>query len=251
MPHDLRNAGVAAQAGAQARPVKRVLAAPSREGLLVCAASLMPAYLFGLMALVNVLGVISMVQADPSDDPRGAATGWLHVLHSSLSASFSVLICWLFLIRRSSVQGRGVGGWVSDIAAVAGTVVAMGISIAPRTVENLYALATAEALITIGLIVMVTGLASLGRSFGIMPRARGLVQHGLYRWVRHPIYLGEFLVFAGMLLLTVSLPTVTVYVIFVALQLYRLVIEEQTLTAAYPEYAAYRAQTARLLPGVY
>ena len=48
---------------------------------------------------------------------------------------------------------------------------------------------------TVGLIIMVIGLASLGRSFGIMPRARGLVQSGLYRWVRHPIYLGEFLAF--------------------------------------------------------
>jgi protein-S-isoprenylcysteine O-methyltransferase Ste14 len=247
MPHDLPNDGVVAQA----RPVRRVLAMPSREGLLVCAASLMPAYLFGLMALMNVVGLANMLQAGPSDDPRGAATGWLHVLHGALSCAFSLLICWLFLIRRPSTQGRGVGGWVSDIAAVAGTIVVIGVSIAPRTVDNVYALATAEALLTMGLIVMVIGLASLGRSFGIMPRARGLVQHGLYRWVRHPIYLGEFLAFGGMLVLTVSPLTVTVYVVFVALQLYRLVVEEQTLTAAYPEYAEYRNRTARLLPGVY
>ena len=59
----------------------------------------------------------------------------------------------------------------------------MGISVAPRTTDNIYALATAEALLTMGLIVMVVGVASLGRSFGIMPRARGLVQHGLYKWI--------------------------------------------------------------------
>ena len=246
VPHE-----VVQGAAAQAQPVKRVLAMPSREGLLVCAASLMPAYLFGLMGLMHVLGLINMIQAGPSDDPRGAATGWLHLLHQVLSTAFSLLICWLFLIRRPSTQGRGAGGRISDLAAVGGTVVALGIAMAPRTNDHILALATAEALLTMGLIVMVIGLASLGRSFGIMPRARGLVQHGLYKWIRHPIYLGEFLAFGGLLVLAASPLTIAVYVVFVALQLYRLVIEEQTLTTAYPEYAEYRARTARLLPGVY
>jgi len=51
--------------------------------------------------------------------------------------------------------------------------------------------------------------------------------------------------------LSASPLTVSVYVVFVALQLYRLVVEEKTLTEAYPSYAEYRARTARLLPGVY
>lgn len=250
MPHDIPNE-VVQGAAVQAQPVKRVLALPSREGLLICAASLMPAYLFGLMGLMNVLGLITMIQAGPSEDPRGPATGWLHLIHQSLSTAFSLLVCWLFLIRRPSTEGRGFGGRISDLAAVAGTVVAMGISVAPRTTDNIYALAVAEALLTMGLIVMVIGLASLGRSFGIMPRARGLVLHGLYQWIRHPIYLGEFLAFGGMLVLTFSPLTAMVYVVFVALQLYRLVVEEKTLTEAYPSYAEYRARTARLLPGVY
>lgn len=246
MPHEIVHG-----AAAHVRPVKRVLALPSRAGLLICAASLMPAYLFGLMSLINVFGLINMAQAGPADDPRGAATGWLHFGHQLLTTSFSVLVCWLFLIRRPSTAGRGVGGRISDIAAVAGTVVAMGIGMAPRTVDNIYALATAEALLTVGLIVMVIGLASLGRSFGIMPRARGLVQHGLYRWIRHPIYLGEFLAFGGMLVLAVSPLTIAVYLAFVGLQVYRMVVEERTLSEAYPVYAEYCIRTARLLPGVY
>lgn len=238
-------------AAAEAQPAKRVLALPSREGLLICAASLMPAYLFGLMGLMNLFGLVDMLQAGPSDDPRGAASGWLQVGHQILSTAFSLLVCWLFLIRRPSTEGRGAGGRISDLAAVGGTVVAIGISIAPRTADSVLALATAEALLTMGLIIMMFGLANLGRSFGIMPRARGLVQHGLYKWIRHPIYLGEFLAFGGMLVLTASPLTISIYVVFTALQVYRLVVEEQTLAAAYPEYAEYRARTARLLPGVY
>jgi protein-S-isoprenylcysteine O-methyltransferase Ste14 len=238
-------------AAEQAQPVRRPFALPSRQGLLVCAASLMPAYLFGLMGLLSVLTLISMIQAGPSDDPRGPAAGWLHLGHQTLTTSFSVLICWLFLIRRPSTQSRGAGGWISDAAAVGGTVVVLGISQAPRTVENLVVVAAAEVLMTVGLIIMVIGLTSLGRSFGIMPRARGLVQSGLYKWVRHPIYLGEFMVFAGILLLAISPITVTIYAIFVGLQIYRLVMEERTLSAAYPSYAEYCTHTSRLLPGVY
>ena len=236
---------------ALARPVRRPFAPPSREGLLVCAASLMPAYLFALMGLISVYSLISMFQAGPSDDPRGPAAGWLHLGHQALTTSFTVLICWLFLIRRPSAQPRGAGGRIADVAAVGGTIVVLGISHAPRTVENLVVVAAAEVLMTIGLIIMVIGLVSLGRSFGIMPRARGLVQSGLYRWVRHPIYLGEFLVFAGIMMLAISPLTLTIYGVFVALQVYRLVMEERTLSDAYPAYAVYCTRTARLLPGVY
>jgi protein-S-isoprenylcysteine O-methyltransferase Ste14 len=230
---------------------RRPFAPPSRAGLLVCAASLMPAYLFGLMGLMNVLGLVAKLQSDPSIDPQGAAAGWLHFGHQALSSSFSVIICALFLIRRPSTPGRGAGGWVADAAAVGGTAVVLGLSMAARTVEDLWLMATAEALLTIGLIIMVIGLANLGRSFGIMPRARGLKQTGMYRFVRHPIYLGEFLAFTGLYVLTFSLTTTLVYIAFIVLQTYRMVKEEQTLSQAYPEYVEYSARTARLLPGVY
>jgi protein-S-isoprenylcysteine O-methyltransferase Ste14 len=235
----------------EARPARRPFAPPSREGLLVCAASLMPAYLFGLMGLASVFTLISMFQAGPGDDPRGPAAYWLHLGHQVLTTSFTALICWLFLIRRPSAQPRGAGGRFADTAAIAGTVVVLGISHAPRTVEDLMVIATAEVLMTLGLLIMVIGLASLGRSFGIMPRARGLVQSGLYKWVRHPIYLGEFLVFAGIMILAISPVTLAIYGMFVALQVYRLMMEERTLSEAYPSYVEYCSRTARLLPGVY
>jgi protein-S-isoprenylcysteine O-methyltransferase Ste14 len=243
---------VAQAVSARPRPSKRLLAPPSREGLLICASSLMPAFLFSLMALSNALGLIGLVQAGPDADPLGAAHGWLRLGHQALTTAFSMLLCWLFLIRRPSTQGRGAGGWISDVVAVMGTVIVLALSQAPKTMEDsTLALATSEALLTVGLVIMVIGLASLGRSFGIMPRARGLVTSGLYRWVRHPIYLGEYLAFLGIYVLTLSWYSTIVYVLFVALQLRRQVMEERTLAAAYPEYDEYRTRTARLLPGVY
>jgi protein-S-isoprenylcysteine O-methyltransferase Ste14 len=42
----------------------------------------------------------------------------------------------------------------------------------------------------VGLAIVIAGKMTLGRSFGLMPANRGIVSSGLYRFVRHPIYLG-------------------------------------------------------------
>lgn len=46
------------------------------------------------------------------------------------------------------------------------------------------------ALSACGLLIVIAGKLSLGRSFGLMPANRGIVSTGLYRLVRHPIYTG-------------------------------------------------------------
>ena len=42
----------------------------------------------------------------------------------------------------------------------------------------------------VGMLIVIAGKISLGRSFGLIPANRGIVSKGLYRLVRHPIYLG-------------------------------------------------------------
>ena len=52
----------------------------------------MPAYLFGLLGLLSVVGLVNMVMAGPDDDPRGPVAGWLHLGHQVLTTSFSLLM---------------------------------------------------------------------------------------------------------------------------------------------------------------
>ncbi len=49
----------------------------------------------------------------------------------------------------------------------------------------------------IGLVVTVAGVASLGRSFGLVAADRGIKTGGLYRFVRHPLYAGYLVGYAG------------------------------------------------------
>ena len=49
----------------------------------------------------------------------------------------------------------------------------------------------------VGLMIVVAGKVTLGRSFGLTPANRGIVSTGVYRIVRHPIYLGYLITHIG------------------------------------------------------
>jgi protein-S-isoprenylcysteine O-methyltransferase Ste14 len=90
----------------------------------------------------------------------------------------------------------------------------------------------------------------LGTSFSLLPQARRLVTTGPYHYVRHPIYLGGLLITIGEVWWRFSPLVVALNLIFVAAQLVRLRYEEQVLARAFPDYAAYRARTSALIPGI-
>jgi protein-S-isoprenylcysteine O-methyltransferase Ste14 len=45
----------------------------------------------------------------------------------------------------------------------------------------------------VGLVIVIAGKITLGRSFGLVPANRGVVSAGPYLFVRHPIYTGYLL----------------------------------------------------------
>ncbi len=46
-----------------------------------------------------------------------------------------------------------------------------------------------------GMVIVLASVLSLGRSFGLVPANRGVKVSGLYRFVRHPLYSGQLLVY--------------------------------------------------------
>lgn len=103
-------------------------------------------------------------------------------------------------------------------------------------------------LMGLGSMITLSGVWHLRQSFSLRIEVRALVQSGPYRWIRHPIYLGYFITFLGSFLLHFSAFTGLLYFMFVTGQIARARLEEDKLTAAVPEYAAYRKQTGMFLP---
>lgn len=91
----------------------------------------------------------------------------------------------------------------------------------------------------------------LGRSFGLLPEERGLVTGGVYRWVRHPMYLGYLINHIGFLLSHFTLQNLVVLAILYVCQILRIV-EEEKILQTNPDYQHYMQKTRyRLVPLLY
>jgi protein-S-isoprenylcysteine O-methyltransferase Ste14 len=100
----------------------------------------------------------------------------------------------------------------------------------------------------------ILGLMHLGRNLTPFPKPMEqtrLVQHGIYGWVRHPLYTSLILGAFGWGLLWQSWAALAgalaVAVFFNA----KAVREEQYLRAQFPDYDDYARRVRRLIPGVY
>jgi len=100
----------------------------------------------------------------------------------------------------------------------------------------------------VGIVGWAVSLAALGRSLGIAPADRGLVRHGPYHFIRHPIYAFEALFFIGWLMNVHTASAALIVAIWTALQIARIMREERIL-GGYEEYR--RKVRWRLLPGVW
>jgi protein-S-isoprenylcysteine O-methyltransferase Ste14 len=87
------------------------------------------------------------------------------------------------------------------------------------------------------------GLWTLCRSFSITVEVRSLILRGPYRWIRHPIYLGEILTAGAVMIWRFSVTNVFIWTIFVFIQIVRARLEEKKLCTFFPEYHSYMKGT--------
>ncbi len=117
-------------------------------------------------------------------------------------------------------------------------------------------LALGTVLLFFGLWIFHRAHADLGTNWSITLEVRErhqLVTHGIYRWVRHPMYLALFLYSAGQALILPNWLAGPSYGVAMALLFaFRLGPEEAMMREEFgKDYEAYRATTKRLVPGVW
>lgn len=83
----------------------------------------------------------------------------------------------------------------------------------------------------------------LRHSFSITVEARSLVTKGPYQWVRHPIYFGEILSAAAVVVWRWSLINIALFILFVTMQLLRSQWEELKLAKIFPDYKEFAGRS--------
>jgi protein-S-isoprenylcysteine O-methyltransferase Ste14 len=109
-------------------------------------------------------------------------------------------------------------------------------------------------LVLAGLVLGARGVVDLGRAVTPFPRPSGgapLVEHGAYRYVRHPIYGGLILSSAGWGLLNASLAALAVGLALAIVLDLKSRREEAWLSQHFADYDAYARRTRRFAPGLY
>ena len=162
---------------------------------------------------------------------------------------YLVVIAATVVVRmRPARKARGVE---PRISALIGTFLLTVVVVFPRRDLSMLAGLVSAVLTLGGNAFAVVVLTQLRQSFSIMAEARQLVTEGVYRMVRHPLYLAEEIAAIGIVMQFFSLSTAAILAVQIGFQLRRMRNEEVILADTFPEYLAYRARTVRILPGIY
>jgi protein-S-isoprenylcysteine O-methyltransferase Ste14 len=199
----------------------------------------------GAIFVRDIAGAVDGIRASGLD-----ALGAAQLVSRVCLFAFFTLIAWLTLVRsRPLAQAAGLQPRVS---ALLGTYLIYGLGFLPANPHlgaGLHVLST--LLLLVGNVFAVLILLRLGRSFSIMAEARGLVTEGPYTIIRHPLYLAEQIAIAGAFIQFASPWAAILVLAQFGFQVVRMHNEESVLLLSFPDYAAYRERTARLIPGLW
>ena len=202
---------------------------------------------FLLLAFVSAASLDRYRQdADPE---LPAAVYSLNIAMRLSVIAYVVIVIATVLVR---IPPRGKArGLEPRISALLGTFLFTAVVFFPRYELSLTAGIISTLLLFAGNAFAIFVLIRLRSSFSVMAEARQLVTSGIYRHIRHPLYLAEGIAAIGVVMQFLSPWTVLLLAVQIAFQLRRMHNEEVLLGETFPEYAAYKAKTARLIPGLY
>jgi len=156
----------------------------------------------------------------------------------ALLAAQSGLIAWRLISRRRQAAETP---WPQKALAWASALLPLAMHIQAETLAG-------QVISILGLLLVLWALSTLAGSFGIAPADRGLVRGGPYRFVRHPMYLGELISLAGAVTGDPSAWNISLVSVLLLSLLLRMRWEEQAVSG----YGAYAGSVRwRLIPRIW
>jgi protein-S-isoprenylcysteine O-methyltransferase Ste14 len=127
--------------------------------------------------------------------------------------------------------------------------------ILPIAVDSVGIRAVGTIIYSIGLATALAARFQLGENWanietGQVLNNQNVVANGIYRYVRHPIYVGDLLLLFGLELALNSWLVIGV-LILTPVVLLKAINEERMLTEELPGYSSYRHRSKRFIPFVY
>lgn len=102
-----------------------------------------------------------------------------------------------FFFRRQPAHSRGS----RTLTVLAYASSAMPLLYFGSTVSSKALFLASDLLAIVGFLIVVLATVELGTSIGISPANRGLVRSGIYRYIKHPMYLGYVVSEFGLVIL--------------------------------------------------
>lgn len=100
----------------------------------------------------------------------------------------------------------------------------------------------------LGASLSIVTLWSLKKSFSIMAEVRHLITTGMYRRIRHPLYMSEMLHAFGTAILAAHPVAFGIFIVALTMEIIRAKIEERKFLKIVPDYADYKNRTGFLWP---
>ena len=144
-----------------------------------------------------------------------------------------------------------IGAGINAFAAVLGLYWVFGWLLISRTSQPVYPLPEAvwfALCISLCLIGSVIMIAADAQKFYTLRLQRGLITDGMHRWVRHPNYLGEMMIYSSFAMLAWHwFPVLVLAWVWLGLFAVNMVMKEASMSR-YPDWAAYKKRSWWLIP---
>ncbi len=170
----------------------------------------------------------------------------LSLLVTALSAIYMTLIVFILLIAR-----RPLARYETLMPNLSAAIGGFGIylfGVLTPAATPLFGVYIPLVLLAAGAAIVLWALWYLRRAFSVVPQARTVVANGPYRYIRHPMYVGNMLTIVGLGLI-VGTPTALLLCLgCLALQVARARYEDHLLASTFSEYGAYMSRVNAFFP---